>query len=89
MSNDDVIPRESLSQLLVKVAPEIQQQMGHGVVYIDRADVHSGRIAGRNSDEPRSVTSHKYALIALGAVLGVVTLVAIVMIVLYFRKTKR
>lgn len=95
-STNTVIPRETLSPLLVKVAPEIPQRLGHGVAYIDRAQVYSGPVtsvapkaAGRESDEPKSAKSHKYALIALGVVLGVVSLVAIIMIVLYFRKTKR
>ncbi|KAL9954251.1 hypothetical protein ACROYT_G041766 [Oculina patagonica] len=95
-SGNNVIPHEILNKLMVKVAPEIHQRLGHGVAYIDRVEIHSGQISsvppeasGRNSDEPDSVTSHKYALIAVGVLLGVVCLVAIVVIVLYRRKTKR
>ena len=95
-NGNTVISHEILSNLMVKVAPEIHQRMGHGVVYIDRVEVNSGQVAsvppeasGRNSDEPDSATPHKYALIALGVLLGVVCLVAIVIIVLYRRKTKR
>ena len=95
-SGNNVIPHEILSKLMVKVAPEIQQQMGHDVAYIDRMEIHSGQVAsvppgasGRTSDERDSGTPHKFALIALGALLGIVCLVAIVIIVLYRRKTKR
>ncbi|KAL9954260.1 hypothetical protein ACROYT_G041775 [Oculina patagonica] len=95
-SGNNVIPHEILSNLMVKVAPEIHRRLGHGVAYIDRVEIHSGQVpsvppeaSGRNSDEPDSVTSHKYALIVLGVLLGVVCLVAIVIIVLYRRKTKR
>ncbi|KAL9954255.1 hypothetical protein ACROYT_G041770 [Oculina patagonica] len=95
-SGNNVIPHEILNELMVKVAPEIHQRLGHGVAYIDRVEIHSGQISsvppeasGRNSDEPDSVTSHKYALIAVGVLLGVVCLVTIVVIVLYRRKTKR
>ena len=95
-SGNDVIPREILSALMVNVAPEIHRRIGHGVVFIDQVDVGSGQAAsvspeasGRNSDEPDSATPHKYALIVLGALLGVVCLVAIIIIVLYFRKRKR
>lgn len=95
-SGNDVIPHEILSSLMVKVAPEIHRRIGHGVAFIDRVEIGSGQVAsvppevsGRNSDEPDSVTSHKYALIALGVLLGVVCLVAIIIIVLYRRKMKR
>ncbi|KAL9954258.1 hypothetical protein ACROYT_G041773 [Oculina patagonica] len=95
-SDNNVIPHAVLSKLMVKVAPEIHQRLGHGVAYIDRVEIHSGQVhsvppevSGRNSDEPDSVTSHKYALIVLGVLLGVVCLVAIVILVLYRRKTKR
>ena len=83
---------------MVDVAPEIHRRMGHDVVFIEMADVGSGQASsappeasGRNSDEPDSGTPHKYALIVLGILLGVVCLVAIIIIVVVFyrRKTKR
>ncbi|KAL9954247.1 hypothetical protein ACROYT_G041758 [Oculina patagonica] len=95
-SDNKVIPHGVLNHLLFEVAPEIKRLLGHGVVYIGRMEFDSGQAAsvppkasGRNSDEPDSVTSHKYALIALGVLLGVVCLVAIVIIVFYRRKIKR
>jgi len=95
-SGNDVIPHDFLSALMVNVAPEIHQRMGHGVVFIDRVEVGSSQAspappeaAGRNSDEPDSGTPHKYALISLSVLLGVVCLVAIIVIVFYRRKTKR
>jgi len=96
-SGNDVIPHDFLSALMVNVAPEIHRKMGHGVVFIDRVEVGSSQAAsappeaaaGRNSDEPDSGTPHKYALIALSVLLGVVCLVAIIVIVFYRRKTKR
>ena len=95
-SDNKVIPREILNRILFEVAPEIQQRMGHSVVYIDRVEFDSSQVAsvspkasGRNSDEPDSVTSHKYALIVLGVLLGAVCVVAIVIIVFYRRKTTR
>ena len=95
-SGNAVIPHEMLSDLMVKVAPEIQRRMGHGIAFIDKVEIHSGQVisappkaAGRNSNEPDSTTTHKYALIALGSLLGIMCLVAIVIIILYRRKTKR
>ena len=95
-SGNDVIPHDILSALMVNVAPEIHRRMRYGVVFIDRVEVGSSQAssappeaAGRNSDEPDSGTPHKYALIALGVLIGVVCLVAIIIIVLYRRKTKR
>ena len=96
-SGNDVIPHEILSTLMVDVAPEIRRRMGHGVVFIERVDVESGQASsappeasGRNSDEPDSGTPHKYVLIVLGVLLGVVCLVAIIIIVVFCRrKTKR
>ena len=91
-----VIPHDILSALMVNVASEIHRRIGHGVVFIDRVEVESGQASsappeasGRKSDETDSVTPHKYALIVLGVLLGVVCLVAIIIIVLYFRKKKR
>ena len=88
-SSNDVIPHEILSALMVDVAPGNHRRMGHGVVFIERVDVGSGQpsssppeASGRNSDEPDSVTPHKYALIVLCVLLlGVVCLVAIIIIV--------
>jgi len=95
-SGNDVIPHDFLSALIVNMAPEIHQRTGHGVVFIDRVEVGSSQAspappeaAGRNPDEPDSGTPHKYALIALSVLLGVVCLVAIIVIVFYRRKTKR
>lgn len=94
-SKNKVIPKEILHHLVFEVAPEIHRRLGHGIDYIDRMEVDSNqapsvspKASGRNSDEPDSVTSYKSALIALGVVLGVVCLVAII-IVMYFRKRKR
>ena len=93
-SYNKVIPRGVLNHLLFEVAPEIQSQMGHDIAYIDRVEFVSGQVASvppkaSNSDEPDSATSHKYALIALGVLLGIVCLVAMVIIVLYYQKIKR
>ena len=95
-NGSDVIPHDILSALMVNVAPEIHRQMGRGVVFIDRVEVGSSQASsappeaiGRNSDEPDSGTPHKDALIALGVLLGVVCLVAIIIFVFYRRKTKR
>ncbi len=95
-SGNKVILHGVLNRVLFEVAPEIDRRLGHGVAYIDGTEFDSGQVpsvppeaSGRNSDEPDSVTSHKYALIVLGVLLGVVCLVAIVIIVLYRRKIKR
>ena len=95
-NNNAVIPHEMLSDLMVKVAPEIHRRMGHSIAFIDKVEIHSGQVtsdppeaAGRNSDEPESTKPQKYALIALGSLLGIVCLVAIVIIILYRGKTKR
>lgn len=95
-NDNKVIPRQILNHILFEVAPEIQQRMGHRVVYIDRVEFDSSQVAsvspeasGRNSDDPGTVTSHKYALIVLGVLLGAVCLVAIVIFVFYRRKTAR
>ena len=92
-SSNDVIPHEILSALMVDVAPGIHRRVGHGVVFIERVDVGSGQpsssppeASGRNSDEPDSVTPHKYALIVLCVLLGVVCLVAIIIIVVFYRR---
>ncbi|KAJ7374463.1 hypothetical protein OS493_007569 [Desmophyllum pertusum] len=90
-SSNSVIPREILSQLIMKVAPEVHRRLGHGIVYIDRVEVAasvSPEASGRNADEPHSATVNKYALTVLGVLLGVVCLIAIIVIVLYRRKTK-
>ena len=90
-ANNSLIPREILSQLLAKVAPEIARQTGHSVAYIDQMELGSVApdASGRNSDEPKPATSRKLALIALGAVLGVVFLAGIIIIAWYRRKKKR
>lgn len=90
-ADNSLIPREILSQLLTKVAPEIGRQMGHSVAYIDQIELASVSpdASGRNSDKPKPGTLRKSALIALGAVLGVVFLAGIVMIAWYRRKKKR
>ena len=96
-SNNKVIPKKILQHLVLEVAPEVHRRIGHGIAYIDRMEVDSNqapsvspKASGRNSDERNSVTSYKSALIALGVVLGVVCLAAIIIvIVLYIRKTKR
>jgi len=96
-SNNKVIPKKSLQHLVLEVAPEIHRRTGHGIAYINRMEVDSNqapsvspKASSRNSDEPDSVTSYKGALIALGVLLGVVCLVAIIIvIVLYIRKTKQ
>ena len=94
-SKTKVIPKEILHHLVLEAAPEIHRRLGHDIAYIDRMEVDSNqppsvlpRASDRNSDEPDSVTSYKSALVALGVLLGVVCLVAIV-IVMYFQKTKR
>ena len=94
-SMNKVIPKEILHHLVLEVAPEIHRRLGHGIAYIDLMEVDSNqapsvkpKASGRNSDEPDSVTSYKSAVIALGVLLGVVCLVAII-IVMYFQKTKR
>ena len=80
-----------MSQLFAKVAPEIRRQMGHSVTYIDQTEITSvpPDASGRDSDEPKNSSSHKLALVVLGAALGVVCLGAIVVIVWYRRKKKR
>jgi len=89
-TNNTIIPHESLSQLLGQVAPEIQQEMGHSVAFIDQTEITPvpPDASGRNSDESKSTTSRKSLLIALGVVLGVVFLVAIIVIVWYRRKKR-
>ena len=89
----NVIPHGVLNHLLFEVAPEIQSQMGHDVAYIDRVEFVSGQVAsvppeasGHNSDELDSATPHKYALVALGVLLGIVCLVFIVIIVLKIKR---
>ena len=95
-SKTKVIPKEILHHLVLEAAPEIHRRMGHDVVFIERADVRSGQASsappeasGRNSDEPDSGTPHKYALIVLGILLGVVCLVAIIIIIVVFYRRKR
>ncbi|KAJ7374470.1 hypothetical protein OS493_007577 [Desmophyllum pertusum] len=91
-SSNTVIPHEILSQLITKVAPEVHRRLGHGIAYIDRVEVVASvapEASGRNADEPHSATVNKYALTVLGVLLGVVCLIAIIVIVLYRRKTKR
>lgn len=87
-ASNDLISRETLSQLLVTVAPEIQRQMGHRVAYIDDTEITSVSpdASGRKSGKPKSLLLHRSALIALGAALAVVLLVAVIMIVWYHRK---
>lgn len=98
-NNNTVISREGLHRLLVKVAPGIHRRLGHEVAYIDKTDVHSAPISsvqpltapavGRESNGREFSTSHSSALIALGVALGIVSLIAIIMIILYYRKVKR
>ena len=98
-NNNTVISREGLHRLLVKVAPGIHRRLGHEVAYIDKTDVHSAPISsvqpltapavGRESNGSEFSTSHSSALIALGVALGIVSLIAIIMIILYYRKVKR
>lgn len=90
-ASNDLISRETLSQLLVTVAPEIQRQMGHRVAYIDDTEITSVSpdASGRKSGKPKSLLLHRSALIALGAALAVVLLVAVIMIVWYHRKKNR
>lgn len=98
-NNNTVILREGLHRLLVKVAPGIHRRLGHEVAYIDKTDVHSASISsvqpltapavGRESNGREFSTSHSSALIALGVALGIVSLIAIIMIILYYRKVKR
>ena len=91
-ANNSIIPREIVSQLLTKVAPEIHRRMGHSIAFIDQTKISSAPpdASGRNSDESGNYSSsHKAALIALGVVLGVVCLVAIIVIAWYRRKKKR
>ena len=96
-SDNKVLSKKILQHLVLEMAPEIHRRIRHGIAYIDRMEVDSNQVpsvspkaSGRNSDEPDSVTSYKSALIVLGVLLGVVCLVAIIIvIVLYFRKTKR
>ena len=94
-SGSDVSHIEILSALMVGVAPGIHRRMRYGVVFIKRVDVGSGqpssyqpKASGRNSDEPDTGTSQKYALIVLGVLLGVVCLVAIIIVVLFYRRKK-
>ncbi|KAJ7374476.1 hypothetical protein OS493_007583 [Desmophyllum pertusum] len=91
-SSNTVIPRDILSQLIMKVAPEVHRRLGHGIAYIDRVEVvvsATPEASGRDSEKPHSATVNKYALVVLGVLLGVVCLIAIIVIVLYRRKTKR
>lgn len=98
-NNNTVISREGLHRLLVKVAPGIHRRLGHEVAYIDKTDVHSASISsvqpltapavGRESNGREFSMSHSSALIALGVALGIVSLIAIIMIILYYRKVKR
>ena len=90
-ANNSIIPRGIVSQLLTKVAPEIHRRMGHSIAFIDQTKITSAPpdASGRNRESGNSSSSHKAALIALGVVLGVVCLVAIIVIALYRRKKKR
>ena len=90
-TNNTIIPHESLGQLLGEVAPEIQQELGHSVAFIDQTEITSvpPDASGRNSDESKSASSRKSLLIALGAVLGVALLVATIVIVWYRRRKRR
>ena len=89
--NNSMFSRATLSQLLKSVAPEIHRQTGHSVAYIDQTEITPvpPDASGRNSGEPKSSSSRKSALIALGAVLGGVLLVTVIVIVWYCRKKKR
>ncbi|KAJ7374474.1 Neurotrypsin [Desmophyllum pertusum] len=72
-SSNTVIPHDILSQLIMKVAPEVHRRLGHGIAYIDRVEVVASatpEASGRNADEPHSTTVNKYALIVLGVLLG-------------------
>ena len=87
-TNNNTIPREILRQLLGKVAPEIHRQLGHSVAYIDQTVITPVPLdaSGRNSDESKSASSGNSLLIAVGVVLGVVFLFAMIVIVWYRRK---
>ena len=81
---------------MVDVAPGIHRRMAHSDAFIERVDVGSGQpsstppeASGRNSDEPDLGTPHKCALIVLGVLLGVVCLVAIIIIVVIYRKKSK
>ena len=82
-TNNNTIPREILRQLLGKVAPEIHRQLGHSVAYIDQTEITPvpPDASGRNSDQSKSASSRNSLLIAVGVVLGVVFLFAIIVIV--------
>lgn len=98
-NSNTVISREALSHLLVKVASGFHKRLGHGVVYIDQKEVHSASITSvqpltapavdRESSGLESAKSHSSALMALGVALGIVSLIAIIIIILYYRKVKR
>ena len=90
--NNSIVPGEIMKQLLTKVAPEIEQQMGVSVVFIGEKEIipASPDASGRNSDKLQTPSStHRSVLIALAVVVGVVCLVAIFTIAWYRRKKKR
>lgn len=91
-ANNSIIPREIMKQLLTKVVPEIEQQMGVSVVFIGEKEIISASpdASGRNSDKSQTSSStHRSVLIALAVVVGVVCLIAIFTIAWYRRKRKR
>ena len=91
-ANNSIIPRVIMKQLLTKVAPEIEQQMGISIVFIGEKEIISVSpdASGRNSDKSRKSSSmHRSVLIALAVVVGLVCLVAIATIAWYRRKKKR
>lgn len=92
-SANGVISRDTLSHLLVNVAPAIQGQIGHSIAYIGNTEITSvppDASAGRKSvEEPPSMILHKSIVIALGVAVGVVLLVAVVVAVSYRRRKNR
>lgn len=92
-SANGVISRDTLSHLLVNVAPAIQGQIGHSIAYIGNTEITSvppDESAGRKSEEePPSMILHKSIVIALGVAVGVVLLVAVVVAVSYRRRKNR
>ena len=91
-ANNSIIPHKIMKQLLTKVAPEIEQQMGIRVVFIGEKEIISASpdASGRNSDKSRkSSSTHRSVLIALAVVVGLVCLLAIATIAWYRRKKIR
>lgn len=91
-SKNDVITGETLTQLLVNVAPVIQTQMGHIVAYVEDIEITSapaGASGHESPKKPQTLIFHKSALIALVSAIGIVLLAAAIVVVRYRLRKSR